>query len=226
MNKVTKYTARAFKYTVLASSIVLLASCAATEVALSHKNLDTQTKLSKTIFLDPVAINQKSVFLVVKNTSDQQSLNVNDALREAFRARGYKLMNSPLQAHYTVQVNILSVEKVSKSASQSAPGHGFGSALAGGATGAAAGSLSGNSTAMLAGGLVGGIGGLAVDSLVKNVNYTMIVDLQVSEHKGSKGAIQLYTTRVVSKTNRVNLTFATAKPSLEAGLVNTIVGIF
>lgn len=222
MNTATK----SIKNTSLVLSIVLLTSCAATEVALSHKNIETQTTLSKTIFLDPVPDSQKSVFIVVKNTSDQQSFDISHSLTQAFRAHGYKVMSNPSDAHYKVQANILSVGKVSKSASQSAPGHGFGSALAGGATGAAAGSLSGNSTAMLAGGLVGGIGGLAVDSLVKDVNFTMIVDLQISERKNAKGSYERYTTRVVSHTNRVNLSFATAKPSLEVGLVNTIVGIF
>ena len=226
MNKATRHVAQTMRITALASSIALLASCAATEVALSHKNLDTQTKLSKTIFLDPVAPNQQSVFIVVKNTSDQQSMNVSHALTQAFQAHGYKVTNSPASAHYMLQANILSVGKMSKSASESALGHGFGSALAGGVAGSAVGSLSGNSTAVLAGGLVGGIGGLVADSLVKNVNYTMIVDLKISEHTGSKGAYKSHKTRVVSNAERVNLSFATAKPSLEAGLVNTIVGIF
>ena len=226
MNKTTQHAVKAMRITVLASSIVLLASCAATEVALSHKNLDTQTKLSKTIFLDPVAHSQQSVFIVVKNTSDQQSMNVSHALTQAFQAHGYKVTNSPVSAHYMLQANILSVGKMSKSASESALGHGFGSAVAGSVAGSAVTGLSGNSTAMLAGGIVGGIGGLVADSLVKNVNYTMIVDLQISERTGAKGAYQRYKTRVVSTANKVNLSFATAKPSLEAGLVNTIAGIF
>lgn len=226
MNTAMKHAIKAIQYTILGSSIALLASCAATQVALSHKNLDTQTKLSKTIFLDPVVHAQQSVFIVVKNTSDQQSINVSHALTDAFRANGYKVMNSPTSAHYMLQANILSVGKMSKSASESALGQGFGSALAGGVAGSAMGGLSGSSTAMLAGGLVGGIGGLVADSLVKDVNYTMIVDLQISERAGSKGAYKRYKTRVVSNADRVNLSFANAKPSLEAGLVNTIVGIF
>ena len=35
--------------------VFLLTSCAATEVALSHRNLESSTKLSKTVFLDPVS---------------------------------------------------------------------------------------------------------------------------------------------------------------------------
>lgn len=225
MSKATKHVAQALKYTALASSIALLASCAATEVALSHKSLDIQTKLSSSIFLDPVASSQKTVFIVVKNTSDQQSMDISHPLTEAFRAHGYKVMNSSAQAHYMLQVNILSVGKASKSASKSAPAGGFGSAAAGGVTGAAVGGLSGNSTALLAGGIVGGVGGLVADSLVKNVDYTMIVDLRISE-RGPKNAYKHYQRRVTSNAGKVNLSFATAKPSLEAGLVNTIVGIF
>ena len=223
MNNSVKQVTTLLKYTTLAASIVLLTSCAATEVALSHKSLDTQTKLSKTIFLDPVANSQKTVFLVVKNTSDQD-INITSALKASFQMQGYRVMNAPVSAHYMLQVNVLSASKMSKSASEKALGGGFGSAVAGGLTGATVGSFSGNSNVGLAGGLVGGVAGLVADSLVKNVNYTLITDIQITEHK--KGRDARFKTRVVSEANQVNLSFDKAKPMLEKGLVRTLVGIF
>ena len=223
MNNSIKQITTTLKYTTLAASIVLLTSCAATEVALSHKNLDTQTKLSKTIFLDPVADSQKTVFLVVKNTSDQD-INITSALKSSFQMQGYRVMNAPASAHYMLQVNVLSASKMSKSASEKALGGGFGSAVAGGLTGATVGSFSGNSNVALAGGLVGGVAGLVADSLVKNVNYTLITDIKITEHK--KGHDAHFKTRIVSEANQVNLSFDKAKPMLEKGLVRTLVGIF
>lgn len=211
------------KCTSLVSSISLLCGCMAVQTTLEHRTLETQTQLSKTIFLDPVAPSQKTVFVVVKNTSDQ-SMNIQQPLQDAFRAQGFKVMNSPSSAHYLLQANILSIGKMSQSAAKDALGHGFGSALAGGVTGAAIGSFGNNANMMLAGGLAGGAIGLVADSLVKDVNYTLVTDVKITEH--SKKGTHSFKTRVVSTANKVNLNFSTARPALEAGLVNTLVGIF
>lgn len=232
------------------SILILLTSCAATSTVIEHRNLETDTKLSQTIFLDPVSQNQKTIFLAVKNTS-QESLTIDKSLKHALEERGYRVVNSPEKAHYMLQANILKVGKMSLSASQSALGGGFGSALAGAGTGAALGALSGHTNSVITGGLAGGVIGLAADSFVKAVNYTMITDVQISERVG-KGAVheqfnaslqngtasgttqisskhsdyQRYRTRVVSNADKVNLSFAQARPALEQGLVKTLAGIF
>jgi outer membrane lipoprotein SlyB len=234
----------------ITGSFALLASCAATSTVIEHRNLETDTKLSQTIFLDPVSQNQKTIYITVKNTS-QESLTIDKSLKQALEEHGYNVANNPAKAHYMLQANILKVGKMSVSASQSALGGGFGSAFAGAATGTALGALSGHSNTMIAGGLAGGIVGLAADSLVKAVNYTMITDVQISERVG-KGAVheqfnsnlkngtssgtyqtsskhsdyQRYRTRVVSNADKVNLSFAQARPALEQGLVKTLAGIF
>lgn len=232
------------------STVVLLTSCAATQTALEHRTLETDTKLSQTVFLDPVAPSQKTIFIAIKNTS-QESLSVEKPLAQALSEHGYKVVTNPDKAHYMLQANILKVGKMSVSASKSAIGGGYGSALAGAGTGAALGALSGNSSAMIGGGIAGGVIGLAADSLVKAVNYTMITDVQISERVG-KGAVkeqfqaslasgtssqtiqtlnrssdlQRYRTRVVSNADKVNLSFAQARPALEEELVKTLSGIF
>ena len=158
---------------------------------------------------------------MVKNTSDQD-IRIASPLKASFQAQGYRVTSSPATAHYVLQVNVLSASKMSKSASEKALGGGFGSAAAGGLTGAALGSFSGNGNVALAGGLVGGVAGLVADSLVKDVNYTLITDIQIAE----KGHAERFKTRIVSNANQVNLSFAKAKPLLERGLVHTLVGIF
>jgi outer membrane lipoprotein SlyB len=240
----------ALQYTALSSAMVLLVSCAATSTIIEHHNLETNTKLSQTIFLDPVSPSQKTIFIAVKNTS-QESLSIDNSLKEALIEHGYKVVTNPEKAHYMLQTNILKLGKMSASASQSALGGGYGSALMGAGTGVALGALTGSSNAMIGGGLAGGVIGLAADSLVKVVNYTMITDVQISERVG-KGAVheqfnsnlqngsasgtyqtsskhsdyQRYRTRVVSNADKVNLSFAQARPALEQGLVKTLAGIF
>lgn len=240
----------ALQYTALSSALVLLVSCAATSTIIEHRNLETNTKLSQTVFLDPVSSSQKTVFIAVKNTS-QESLSIDNSLKQAFVEQGYKVVSDPTKAHYMLQANILKVGKMSTSASQNALGGGYGSALMGAGTGVALGALTGNSNAMIGGGLAGGVIGLAADSLVKAVNYTMITDVQISERVG-KGAVQeqfnsnlhngtasnttqtsskhsdyqRYRTRVVSNADKVNLSFKDARPALEQDLVKTLAGIF
>lgn len=234
----------------IAGVTVLLTSCAATQTAIEHSSLQVSTKQSETVFLDPVSKAQKTVYVSVKNTSDED-VDIAPQLKTALSSHGYKVVNNPNSAHYLLQANVLKVGKMSVAASQSALGGGYGSALAGTLAGTAAGSLTHSTTGMIAGGLAGGVLGMAADSLVKAVNYTMITDVQISERVG-KGAVQeqfnaslqngnasgtsqtlskrsdyqRYRTRVVSNADKVNLKFTDARPALEQGLVKVISGIF
>ena len=226
---------------------VSLSGCAAAQLALTHKNLDVQTKMSNTIFVPPVSPSKQTVYVQFKNTADQ-SLNV-PALTQELDARmesqGYRVVPYS-QAHYLLQINVLSIGKMSPSAAQESLTGGYGGALAG----AAAGGLIGQSyVGAGVGGLVAGVGGLVADSLVKNVTYAMITDVQVGVR--SRHAVQQntsanlqqgtsatttqtaskighwvdYRTRIVSTANKVNLSFKTALPVLQGQLVHSLGGI-
>ncbi|HHU0102148.1 TPA: complement resistance protein TraT [Legionella pneumophila] len=237
--------------TLLVGTIAVLTGCAATQTAIEHGSLQVSTKQSETIFLDPVSNTQKTVYVSVKNTSDED-VDIAPQLKTALSSHGYKVINNPNSAHYLLQANVLKIGKMSIAASQSALGGGYGSAIAGAVAGTAAGSFTQSSTGMIAGGLAGGVIGLAADSLVKDVNYTMITDVQISERVGKGVKVneqfqshlkngsatvtsqtssrdsqyQRYRTRVVSNADKVNLKFQDARPALEQGLVKVISGIF
>ena len=239
------------RVSMISTTIALLSACAATQTMIEHGSLDTKTNLSRTIFLDPVPNSEKSIYLSVKNTSDQE-IRINQKLANAFKSKGYIVTKDPDHAHYRLQANIKHVGKMSRAASESALGGGYGSAIAGAATGTALGAFANNSSALLAGGVAGGLAGLAADALIKNVNYTMITDIQISERVGrgvkvseehradlSQGTgshthqistrnsnYERYQTRIVSNAEKVNLSFKDARPALEAGLVKTLSGIF
>lgn len=240
---------KVLKTTAISILIASLCSCAATQVALEHKDLQTSTKMSNTVFLDPVPPSQKTILVSIKNTSTE-ALQVASALKKSLAAKGYKLVNDPNRAHYMLQANILKVGKMSQSASASAMGGGYGSALAGATTGAAVGALTNNANTTLAGGLIGGAVGLTADSLVKDVNYAVITDVQISE-KSAQAIYQKtqsnlangssantaqdyskktnwmrYRTRIASNADKVNLKFAEARPVLEQELVRSLSGIF
>lgn len=139
--------------TLIVGTIAVLTGCAATQTAIEHGSLQVSTKQSETVFLDPVFNAQKTVYVSVKNTSDED-VDIAPQLKTALSSHGYKVINNPNSAHYLLQANVLKVGKMSVAASQSALGGGYGSAIAGAVAGTAAGSFTQSSTGMIAGGLL------------------------------------------------------------------------
>ncbi len=208
----------------LAAGSVLLSGCAAIGTAVAHRSLETQTSMSRSVFLDPVADSQKTVFLQMRNTASQ-GFNIRPALIDDLVSKGYRIKQDPALAHYVVQVNVLRVGRMSKTASREMMGVGYGGTLEGAAAGAAVMGASGGN--VLAGGLVGAVAGTVVDNLVTDVNYTSVVDVKITEKQAyAPGAYRIYKTRVVATANRVNLKYVEARPQLEEGVARSIAGIF
>lgn len=235
---------------ILAFSALNILGCAAVHTSVKKRNLDVQTKLSETIFLEPVAPNKRIIFIDIRNTSDKD-LNVAQGIKDRIQSRGYTITDNPDDANYMLQANILKVGKADLRSSNSALQAGFGGALAGAALGA---SVSNYDRGSVAGaGLLGAAVGVVGDALVDDVLYEMITDIQIRERplKGevivqsqqthatqgtattikqsvSGGDIQwkIYRTRIVSTANKVNLAFDEARPTLVNGLIKSVGGIF
>lgn len=235
-------------------SLSLLGGCAAVTTAISKRNLDVQTKMSSSIFLDPVSPSERTVFVDVRNTSDKD-MNVTQALDQDIQSHGYKIVNDPAKAHFMLQANILRVGKVDAREKNELLASGYGAAFSGAALGAIAGaSMSNYDTGTTVGvGLAGAAVGVVANAMVKDNIYTMVTDVQVKEKlpkgetavqdqntnvqqgtgtqytqhiTGIKSNWKLYRTRVVSTAEKVNLDFPTAKPKLEQGLAHSLAGLF
>ncbi len=207
---------------VLCPLFAFLAGCAAIGTAVSHGSLETQTLMSKSVFLDPVPNKDKVVYLQVRNTTDKPEFKITDQLRSALEDKGYRVTSNFSRAYYIVQVNILKVGKSSETAAKEMMGSGYGGALEGAVAGGVITAEAGGDPVV--GGLVGGVAGTIVDNLVKDVNYTGVIDLKITAK--AKPRKQVYTTRIISKADRVNLSFDAAMPKLEKGLVDSISGMF
>ncbi|WP_337841633.1 complement resistance protein TraT [Rheinheimera sp.] len=236
-----------FAAAALVVGALALSGCSATHTAISKRNLDVQTKMSDTIFLDPVADDKRTVFVQVRNTSDKQGLSLEPAIIEAVQSKGYRVVRDPEQANFLLQANVLQAGQTDLRAQNEAFGGGFGGALVGGAIGNQFGSGSGRAAATVGGALIG----LAADALVKDVHYSIITDLQISE-RAKKGVVVVeenkaalkqgnsgyknvssteetewkrYQTRIMSTANQVNMEYVEAEPALIQGLVRSISGI-
>jgi outer membrane lipoprotein SlyB len=230
-----------------------LSGCAAATTAIGKRTLDVQTKMTDSIFLEPVAAPDRTVLVEVRNSSDRPHLDIAPAVRAALAQRGYRLVDEPKDARFLLQANVLQVGRTSPAAAEGVFAKGFGSALVGGAAGAGLGRVASDQTeAMIAGAVAGVAASTVADSLVQNVTYSIITDLQISERagegvmvtermtqdlaQGSGGQRILsttevhdwkrYQTRVMSSANRVSLDFEEAAPELVAGLTRAIAGIF
>ena len=180
----------------------LLAGCAATTTAVSKRNLDVQTKMTDTVFLEPVAPDQRTVFINIRNTSDKPDFTVEPAIRQQLEASGYRVVDDPDQAQFMLQANVLQAGRNSETAAEAAGAGGFGSAVTGAAVGAGSGFLlgeaGGNNTVLTVGGaLLGAAIGTVADAYVQDVTYTVITDIRVSER--AKGGV------VVSQSEQQNL---------------------
>jgi hypothetical protein len=238
------------------ASTSLLSGCAATTVAIEKRNLDVQTKMSATVFLDPTSEANKTVFVQIRNTSDKPGFDVSGDISAAIAAKGYRVVSDPDQAHYILQANVLQVGKADPSVAQlqgfGAYGSTLNSALLGGASVAALGGRHVGGGAVLGGMLIAGVASTVADALVKDVYFSVVTDVQIKERnragvtshessvhnlaQGTSGGTTVtyddntgyrtYQTRVLSVANKVNLDFADAELPLRQGLVQAISGVF
>jgi hypothetical protein len=172
----------------LAVLALALSGCAAATTAVSKRNLDVQTRMSDTVFLDPVMPEKRTVYVDIRNTSDQPGLDITPEVRSAIEARGYRVVDDLRAARFVLQANVLQAGRTSETAAEAAYGSGFGGTLLGGAAGGAAGYGLGkagigvnDAVGAIAGALAGAaIAGLA-DAYVQDTTYTIVTDVQVSE---------------------------------------------
>jgi len=142
----------------------------------SKRNLDVQTKMSDTIWLEPVAPAQKTVFVEIRNTSGK-NLNIDQKIKTTLVSKGYKIVEDPSQAKYWLQANILKVDKVNLNNE-----NGFSDAVLGAGIGGVLGAQrSGGAYTALGWGLAGAAIGTIADALVSDTAYAMVTDILISE---------------------------------------------
>ena len=178
----------------LAAGSVLLASCSAATTALNKQDLDVQTHMSETIFLDPVPDNRKTIYVAVRNTSDHPELDLSRAIAAKLGARGYSVVPNPNTAQFIMQLNVLQAGPVDPRGRDSLLASSYGSGLGSLALGAGAGGLTqyatGNSDAAVGVGLGVALASFVADQLVKDNVYAVVTDIQISTRPVGGGKVQ------------------------------------
>lgn len=194
---------RIFSRLLMAGLIVtLLGGCAAAQVAIGKKDLDVQARTSTAIFVDPIAREKRTIYLDVKSgvmEFDRRMFKQFVTEQFALNDNGFRVVDDPDSANFTMVAYVLNLEKTSPTAAQSALSQGYmGGAVA---AGAAVGAVSNNSFPVrgaVAGGIVGGAAELVSGALVKDVTYMLVCDVQIKE-RTKHGAIVRRDTQVDTK---------------------------
>ena len=148
---------------------------------ISKRNLEVQTKMSNTIWLEPVDTDQKTIFVKISNTSDKD-LDIESKVINALKTKGYKIVKEPSEAKYSLQVNILNVEK---SNLNDADGSGFSEVFMAAGIGSILATQSAEDRSDIVGlGMASATLAKISSAFVKDVVYAMITDVLVSEKIG------------------------------------------
>ncbi|MBU2876480.1 MULTISPECIES: complement resistance protein TraT [Alteromonadaceae] len=229
-----------FNFLIFAMLTLMLSGCAAVHTSIAKKDLDVQTKLSTSIFVDAVAPEKRKIYLEVRSAVMEFDRN---AFREALVSQisgsgnGYSFVDSPEDAQFSMSVFVRNLEKASPTAAANYLRTGFEGVAAGSALGYAAG---GGYRDAAAGGLVGGLVSTAANAFVKDVTFLLVADIQIKERARSGVLVRRdskintkisddgattqtyseatnqkeYRTRVVTTANKANLELEEAQPTM------------
>lgn len=250
---------RLYRYTqllIVAGFITMLAGCSTIGMVVEHHDLETHTKASSSIFLNPVPLSKRTIFVQVHNTTDKGNFGLGHALKKQIRAEGWNVVRNPNKATIILQANVLKEGKIEPNRLRAILNQGYGGVVASAAAaaaiaGAAGSDLQGAGIASVAAGAADWVGGLMFD----NVSLAVVTDVRIKQrlphgqtrmvrhrrhmasgYSGSASAryrayrsrspFKVCRTRIVSTANQVNLTWKEAAPRIRNDLATVMSGVF
>ncbi|TLD82904.1 conjugal transfer protein TraT [Helicobacter sp. MIT 11-5569] len=142
-------------------SVLLFGGCVTTD-------LQTKATMSQSVFIDPVDITQKVVYVAVRNTSGY-NINLQSKIENHLQQKGYRITQNPYDATFILQANILYCDLKQENNAKDA-------AILGAAAGAGVGAYNHSSAT---GTVVGGLAGAAVGGLVGKITEDKVFQMQV-----------------------------------------------
>lgn len=211
------------KHAILGFALIGLSSCSAVGAGVSSNELETSTRVSKTIWLDPVNDNEKVIFVDVRNTSDNPDFNdVERFVRANLMNKGFLISDNTSDATYIFQVNIrqavLKDNKDRDVLNQAA----IQGATAGALTSAATGGRD-SSSAMATGMLLGAAVGLLAENSYDDNTYYVNADLRILENKNGK---KTHTNSMTMTATKINMALPEAVMTIKQKFAQSLAGMF
>jgi len=192
-------------------------------------SLETNSKMTQSVFLNPIPKEQKTIYLIVKNTSDMNGVGekIKSLLVQKLQSKGYRIVDDVKNAHYVLYVNVLFANNIREKNTGAATAFG---ATTGAIVGASNG---GGGKGGLAGAAVGGVIYGVGAKLTEDETIRIVTDIKVKE-KTRPDATDLdntsdyktYETRIYSQATKTHLKVNEALPILEEKTANSIANIF
>ncbi len=230
-----------FNRLVLICMIFALTGCGATKTAIQKHDLSVETKMSDAVILEPMAASERIVYVKVRDASGNNLRRpMQSMIKEKLAAEGIQVTDNPKKANLMLTGTILQAGKTTKQDAYSSLEAGFSGAVLGAGTAAVAGA---NAATIGGLGLAGAAVGFLADTLVQDVYYSFILDVELRErplegdeysnsaHTSAKSGTSttvtskvkrgknykwiIYKTRIVTIANQVNLKFNEALPMVE-----------
>jgi len=180
----------------------MLSGCSAIDAGINHSDLQVQTHMSESVFLDPVPPSARTIYVSARNTSDHPEIDLRGSLYQAMMARGYQVVDDPNQAHYMLRVNVLYAGPLETKDANSLLMGKYGEPLLAGAGAAALTSALGGGTGATAGvGLGIAAGAYLANQMFKDVSYSVVIDIQLSERPLKGGTVRQTTSSAAAQGN-------------------------
>ncbi|MBL3521026.1 complement resistance protein TraT [Aliarcobacter lanthieri] len=184
----------------IVAATILFTGCATTE-------LQTNAKMTQSVFINPVKKELRTVFISTKNTSGQK-INLEHTIISELQAKGYKVVDDPDAATYVLLTNVLYCDK--KQENNAGAG-----ALGAGAVGAG---VAGYNNSGAGGTIAAGLGAALIGGLLAKATedtiYQMQVDIVIREK--AKGPVYASNSNVAGQSS--------VKDSNKSGFINSFGG--
>lgn len=72
---------------------LLVDACSTTTTTINKRDLNVQTKMSDTIFLNPLPYGHRDVFVQIRTTSDKADFTIEDQVKAAINKRGNRVVD-------------------------------------------------------------------------------------------------------------------------------------
>jgi len=217
---------------------VTLNGCAAMRMKMRYGTLQSQTKLSESIFLELRSDLPPTVYLAETSSADS-TITVRPALERQLAALGYELVDAPDSATYVMQVNHRQFVEVELSEDQTL-GDALSSAFTAGFGVGIAADIAGAGGDVVAGaGLAAGAVGFIVDANTKHIAHLLSTDVRLTESlpgydslaapragvenaQSITGQVRYHETELVSGASKVNLELKESLPAILEGTGQTL----
>ena len=235
---------------VAGASLVTLNGCTTLGTYFAHNDLKVNSKMSKTIFLDPIPDNERIAYVQYKNTTTKNLDGMPTKIKKHLKDNGWKVTNDPDDADNMLQVAVRQAGPVkNKHSFLASVKSGWGNAMSGSIAGLATGLATRNATMGTSVGAGVAVADWIGSQFIEDKKYSVITDVQVSRkvsgdvkqvarsqlQQGTASKTRQvyktqsnwmrYRTRVGTIADQVNLDFKDAAPVIVKQQAKEIAGI-